>query len=185
MKNYDEDWGTVTKEAGYDGPSKKTPAGGSKTAAKQKAGNPERNTAGETEKDTAIAVAALVFGILSLLTAWLLGGIGFTTAALVCAGIVLKRKYYGKGYAVGGLVCAVISFFVRLALLIFLIVSAGRIAKEAGSYLTDGLMDALSNDYLYDFVEERGEEFIRDYIDEYGSDLIDSVIQNYLDDYGY
>ena len=141
--------------------------------------NPDKNVSGEREKDTAIAVTCLVFAIISLLTSWILIGLGFSIAAFILAIIVLKNKYYGKGYAIGGLVVSIISFLIGLILPIVLIISVNGALGDLKTYLIDNVFDAVAGDYLYDYIEEFGEDYVRQYIDEAGESFIDDLINEY------
>ncbi len=144
--------------------------------------NPDRNETGEREKDTSIAVACLVFGIISLLSSWLIIGLGFGIAAIVLAIIVIKNRYYGKGYAIGGLVTSIIGLLSGIILPIVIITSARRAIDD----LKNGIMDLLTNglteyasELLPEYIEEIGHEYIRQYIDEVGEDYVNDLLDSF------
>ena len=181
--DYDYDWNypekTIKKSASS--PAAKKPAdhpaaGISKTAgsavkAASGSRNPDKNEAGEREKDTSVAVACLVFGIIGILSSWLVIGLGFAAAAIVLAIIVIRNRYYGKGYAIGGLVTAIIGVLSGIIIPIALITSLKGAIKDLQTGLVDDLVHSMVeyvNDSLPEYIEEIGKDYVRQYIEDLG-----------------
>ena len=129
--------------------------------------NPERNYDDEPEKDLAMAVCSMVFGILGILTG--IFGIGFDVAALVMGIVVLRRWYYGRGFAIAGIITSAVGFLSTIGLVIFIAVNGGELKDELIAtvadylyYYTDGgSFDDEEYDFDYDY-DEAGDEYFDD-----------------------
>ena len=181
--NYDEDYswpgettktsgkpavktGTAVKSSG----SGKTAGGSASSVGDGKYRNPERNLTKEEEKDVAIAVTSLVFAIIGLLTTVFLVGLGFSLAAFVLAIIVLKRRYYGKGFAITGLVFSILSMFGGIGLAVFLFLNIGDVIGEMTTSLLDGYVEDIGyqlEDLMYDQIYDYADEFLGEQLDDY------------------
>ncbi len=192
--DYDYDWSypaktgdkasPATKKAYVDPVSKAEPVRKDKSASGtvEKKRNPDRNLTEEREKDTSVAVASLVFGIISILSSWLIAGIGFGVAGIVLAVIVIKNSYYGKGYATGGLVTSIAGLLTGIILPIVIITSLKGAIRSFSTELVNNLANSMmeyAGEYIPAYIEENGQEYIRQYIEEAGQNYIDEFIDNF------
>ena len=183
IDDYDYDWNysekTVKKASSSPGSNK--PAENRKTNIKKadstdpkasnKSRNPDRNENGEREMDTSVAVACLVFGIIGLLSSWLIIGLGFAAAAIVLAVIVIRNRYYGKGYAIGGLITSIIGLVAGIILPIVLITSLKGAVNDLQKNLMENLVNSMveyANDSIPAYIEEVGNDYIRQYMENIG-----------------
>ena len=140
--------------------------------------NPDRNEKDEREMDTSVAVACLVFGIIGLLSSWLIIGTGFASAAIVLAVIVIRNRYYGKGYAIGGLITSIIGLLTGIIVPIVLITSIKGAVADLQTNLVNNLVNSMveyANDSLPKYIEEIGKDYIRQYIEDLDRDLIFNI----------
>ena len=129
--------------------------------------NPERNVDDEPEKDLAIAVCSLVFGVAGILTGFF--GIGFDIAALVMGIVVLRRRYYGKGFAIAGIATSGVGIALTIALTIFICSIGGELKDDLISTITDymyyysdgGMFDDSDADYYMED-EDMDEDYFID-----------------------
>ncbi|HAG70202.1 MAG TPA: hypothetical protein DCL38_09570 [Lachnospiraceae bacterium] len=175
--DYDYDWNYPEKSTESTVTSAKKPgsAGGSAKRPASAGRNPDRNESAEREKDTSVAVACLIFGIMGLLTSWLVIGLGLGIAALVLAVIVIKNSYYGRGYAIVGLITSVLSLLAGIILPIVILTSARNALNGLQTTLIDTLTQSVINsagDYLPEYIRETGQDYIKQYIDELGRDYL-------------
>ena len=99
--------------------------------------NPERNYDDEPERDLAMAVCSLVFGVAGILTG--IFGIGFDIAALVMGIVVLRRRYFGKGFAIAGIITSALGFAATITLTVLICIAGGELKDELISTITDYL----------------------------------------------
>ena len=79
-----------------------------------------------------LALLSMIFGILSLFTAWipLAPGWALGIAGLVLGTISLSKKQPGKGMAIAGIVCGSLALLLSIALLGLVITAAKLISEE-------------------------------------------------------
>ena len=126
--------------------------------------NPERNYDDEPEKDLAMAVCSLVFGIVGILTG--IFGLGFDIAALVMGIVVIRRWYYGRGFAIAGIITSAIGIISTIVLTILVFNAAGDLKDDLISTITDylyyytdgGMYDDYDDEEYYDDEEFYDEE---------------------------
>ncbi len=142
--------------------------------------NPERNIQNREEKDTALGVMCLVFGIIGLLSTCVLIGIGFDLAAFIMALVVIKRRYYGRGYAIAGLVLSIISFLTALIGTVLLILNIGSIVTSVSDRAVEFFVDNIGGSVIESLFGSAGNDTSEDdtyYDEDYGD-------EEYYDDSG-
>ena len=145
--------------------------------------NPERNLYGEEERDTVMAVLSLVFGVIGIVTSVAFIGLSFDIAAIVLAIVVLKRRYFGKGLAIAGLVTAGIGVLLSAAVIVCIVVFArdltGEILSTVVDYYSYYSEGGMGEDEYYD---EYFDEYSDEYSDEYYDESLDESSEVYYDD---
>ncbi len=120
--------------------------------------NPERNYDDEPERDLAMAVCSLVFGVAGILTG--IFGIGFDVAALVMGIVVLRRRYFGKGFAIAGIITSALGFAATITLTVLICIAGGELKDELLTTITDYLY-YYSDGGMFDDSED-DEEYVED-----------------------
>ncbi len=124
--------------------------------------NPERNYDDEPERDLAMAVCSLVFGVAGILTG--IFGIGFDVAALVTGIVVLRRRYFGRGFAIAGIITSAVGIAATIALTVFICIAGGDLRDELISTITDYMYYYSDGGMFDDYEDSDFDE--EDYTDE-------------------